>query len=644
MADYNEILNIEIAKAVEVISKLEFVKYLQKNMTKELSGSWNYDFQVVADDLYTAPDRNDIITEEGQQFRVTNVTKEREGEETYINVQARHIAFDLEDIYVIKGKVEIPESPAENINIDYSHDGWLVEYQLKATLHAHLIQLFEFAPGFTVGTVPSTEAVTVTVTSTDVFSNLKKILDRFNCGYLLNNQEISAEKYEDMIDGESIANMHYSVNNINMSRELPYQDVVNKLYAEAEIVPDDPNQNPQTVVIEKGAGYPEYFVNFGQLEEGELVFDEKLDQLAQDYFDIRNNPSPRYSVNIVELKKHPTITGPYEFDTGDIVNVVDPGLGLDEDMVVVSYSYSLLEDTIDSYTSQVHLGRLDQERLPPDFEVFERKKQIVRFSSVDLKEIVQMTRDYIVEQIFGGTSKDLHEIIIKHANRHTRNYPLGIGWNHEVFTGSADYVGLDNAVAGLNNFVNDPEGALKYYGGFEVFDPVEFVKEEVETTPSRFDFENIMNHWIDTYIQSSTNLSNSINTIYVNVFGSSGTVSSETIENQPEHIMERIEGMVLFSGLWKDSVTSVINSALSKAGNPTGIYNEIGGGRNGFVPAINAILNEISNTKVVDVEESGGNLVEQRKQINPKIFTSQENPDDGLGTNGDIWLQFEGGE
>ena len=615
--------------------------FIEKNISKEFSGSWNLDIKAIAAE-YTAPSRNDIITEEGQNFRVTNVEKERSGEETYINVQARHIAFDLEDIYVIKGKVEVPADPPDNINIDPSFDGWQVEYQLKGTLQEHLIELFQFAPGFTVGTVPVTENRTVTVTSTNVFSNMKKILDRFNCGYILDNTEVSAEKYEDMIDGTSSVNLHYSVNNINMSREMPYEDVISKLYAEATIIPDDPAQDPENIVVEKGSGYPEYFVDFGELEEGETQT-EKLDELAQAYYDIRSNPAPRYSFNIVELKNHPDYTGSYIFDTGDIVNVQDPELNINEDMVVVGYNYSLMDDTLDSYTSSVQLGRLEQERLPPDFEVFEREKNKPRYSSVDLKEVVELTRDYIIEQIFGGTAKDLNDFVVKLASRHTLSYPSGLGWKNDVFTGSGEFVGINNVMSGLNSYINDPGGALTYSGDFEVFNPVEFVKEEAQVFPSRFDFESLMNFWIDTYVSVTTDVASEINTAYQNVFGETGTSSSITIENQPEHIMKRIDGMLVFSFFWKNSVTNVINSAISKAGNPTEIYEEIGGGRNGYIPAVNRLYDEISDTKIVSVE----NEQETRKQINPNIFTSEEGPEDTKGTDGDIWLQFEveeGGE
>src|SRR6056297_883548 len=666
--------------------------FIEKIMEKEFSGNWSLSLKAVAAE-YTAPNRSDIITEGGQDFRVMDVVKERSGKETYINVQARHIAFDLEDILVTKGKVLAPSPAPDNMNIKSGYGKWQVEYQLKGTLSEHLSELSKYCPGFTLssGTVAGTR--TVTVTEGTVFENLIKILDQFNAGYELNNKTVTAVSFEDAIGQTATAEMHYGVNNINMSRSSNYEDIIAKLYAKAKVPStevyslwalstvyskedkvtynsinyvcisdhestsdDEPGvginwgtywQEEELVEVISviGAGVPEYLVDFGEFED-EATFNTT----DQAYYDIRSNPQPRYEVGVAELKKHPDFSADtsFTFDVGDVANVIDPDLGLNENMVIVGYSYSLLTDSIDSYSSTVRLGTLDKERIPPRLEIFEKEVTAedienitnifyMRTESLDVKELIAMTRDYIQEQIFGGTVKEINSNLLDYAARFTDSYPLGLGWETgEAFSGTATFVGLDNVVNGLNNFVTSGTAATTYSSAFETIDPVDFVKEDALVGISSWQFRIILKYWIDSYVSSTSNIAASLNSVYDSVIAEPGTVSSITIENQPPAIMKRIDDNAQFSAPWKAGVSEVIDYAINQVGNPTGIYQQLGGGRSGIIPCINELWDEITNLSLVEVTSTN----QLKKYNNPAIFTSELDPDNTKGSDGDVWLKY----
>ena len=614
--------------------------FIEKKISKELSGNWELNIKAIANE-YTAPNRDDIIIEEGQEFRVVNVEKERSFEETYINVKARHKCFDLEDIYVCKGKVTA-DFERDNINIDSGYDGWQVNYQFKGTLQEHLDELFKFTSAFAVGSVPADTSVrTVTVSEGPIFDNFKKILDRFNCGFELNStsavSEVSAFEFNELLGGVTGLYFNYGENNINMSRNDPYEDIISHLYAEAVIVPTDGSEE-YNHIHEVGSGYPEYFVDFGKLET-EL----ELQNLADAYYNIRSNPQPKYSIDAAELKKLPSELTPgditpsdYNFSVGNIVYVNDPGLGINNEKVaIVGHDYSLLED---EYTSTYKLGTLDSERLPPDFEIFETKATNIKsLSNAQIvKEIAKMTRDYIKDNIFGGDVKDINSDLLKYANRFSAYYPGGVGWESPAFSTQGTFAPLENITNGFSNYLDDI--ATVYSDVPETFDPVDFIREEVEDPISKSSFTEVMEFWIDTYIDTATNLPSSINAIFSQLSDETGTTSSATINDSPDHINTRINSMDLTDPLsWQFEVQSIISYALGRTGNPTEIYTQVGGGRNGFIPAINELWQLARDMGVVGVETDGT----ESQYNNPRIYSSEEDPMVDKGKNGDVWLKYE---
>ena len=611
--------------------------FLEKSISKELSGSWNLSIKAIASE-YTAPNRSDLITEEGESFRVIDVNKVREFEETYIEVEARHVCFDLEKIYVTKGKVT-PDYDRTDIIIDKGFDGWQVDYQLKGTLSDHLSELFKFVSGFTVGTAPATDERTVSISEGSVFKNLKIILDRFNCGYDFSGTTVNAYKYSTKISQASSGRVAYSENNINMSRSLNYDDVVGKLYAEAVIVPAAAEKYHK--IEEKGSGHPEYFVDFGELET-----ETELSSLATAYYNIRSDPQPRYTVDVAEISllsdqlPDGQVASDYSFSVGDVVTVTDSELSISENMVVVGYDYSLITDAEDSYTSQVKLGTLDKERLPPDFEIFKGGMNKAYFkartNADDVKELVNMLKKYIEENVFGGDIKKLDGELINYASRHSLTYPSGLGWNGGFISGSGTFAGLDNIITGFSAYIGGTETTKT--SDIEIFNPSNYVKEAFEDFVSRWDFSDLMKFWIDTYIDSATDIATQLNSIYDSVHSGSGSVTSSTIENEPTDIMQRIEDMENLGILWKSEATSVINYALSQAGNPTDVYTEIGGGKNGYIPCIHKLWQEVKNVSISDVAADESETLRDNR---PKIYTSTEDPIETKGENGDIWLKYE---
>ena len=331
-----------------------------------------------------------------------------------------------------------------------------------------------------------------------------------------------------------------------------------------------------------------------------------------------------------------------------MANVIDPDLGLNENMVIVGYSYSLLTNSIESYSSTVRLGTLDKERIPPRLEIFEKEvttediENITnifyrRAEALDVKELIEMTRDYIEEQIFGGTVKEINSNLLDYAARFTDSYPSGLGWDTgEAFSGTATFVGLNNVVTGLNNFVTSGTAATTYSTAFEIIDPVDFVKEDALMGISSWQFREILKYWIDSYISATFNIAANLNNIYDQVFAEPGTVSSITIENQPPAIMKRIDDNAQFSAPWKSGVSEVIDYAINQVGNPTGIYQQLGGGRSGIIPCINELWDEVTNLSLVEVTSTN----QLKKYNNPAIFTSELDPDDTKGSDGDVWLKY----
>jgi len=191
-------------------------------------------------------------------------------------------------------------------------------------------------------------------------------------------------------------------------------------------------------------------------------------------------------------------------------------------------------------------------------------------------------------------------------------------------------------VTGLNNFVTSGTAATTYSSAFEIIDPVDFVKEDALMGISSWQFRDILKYWIDSYVSSTSNIAASLNSVYDSVIAEPGTVSSITIENQPPAIMKRIDDNAQFSAPWKAGVSEVIDYAINQVGNPTGIYQQLGGGRSGIIPCINELWDGITNLSLVEITSTN----QLKKYNNPAIFTSELDPDNTKGSDGDVWLKY----
>jgi len=302
---------------------MNFNNFLSATIHKEYSGEWSLSAEGILKDIIM-PERDDVITVEGEPYRVVNPTKIRNDENQEIGrFDARHVLFDLEGIHVTKGKKKAtyeiisaghePEMPY----IDYEiESGWVVGYQLKGTISDHLSHLFDFAPqafSFALDlTLEEMDRVrVVSITEGDIWGNLRRILDRFNFGFIPDGYGLIVTSRNKLLEQLPTADLHYSVNNINMEREMSYDDIIQKVYATAEAIiePGVEECNPrgdlirEDISVTAGSGYPEYHVSFGEIEadsieEAEII----LDELASEYLNARNAPLARYTVDVAEIK------------------------------------------------------------------------------------------------------------------------------------------------------------------------------------------------------------------------------------------------------------------------------------------------------------------------------------------------------
>jgi len=276
--------------------------FTQANITKEFGGEWSVSLQAIATEV-SAPSRGEVIEVENQPFRVSKVREFRQYQEKHVSIDADHIIFDLEKIKVMKGKVPLNRDEICKIQSDDEviiwpeniTGDWLVDYQMKApTISHHLDQLFEFTEeaGFSYEVVGTgiQGSRTISISKGSVYENLQEILRVYNARFIPDGHKIVI--YPADYSEESGIQFEYALNNVQMSRQENHDAVINKIYAEAQIVgPPDQQFEEYPADTTVGEGYPEVEMHFG-----ELVNEAELEAIAQEYLDVYSDPIPVYNV------------------------------------------------------------------------------------------------------------------------------------------------------------------------------------------------------------------------------------------------------------------------------------------------------------------------------------------------------------
>jgi len=585
---------------------MDFANYITAQLHKEYSGEWSISAEGILKEIYL-PSRDEIITVEEEEYRVVNPTKKRDADDQELgSFEARHVLFDLEDIYVSKGKMEATHNLIASGHegtmpyIDYEIDaGWVVGYQLKGTITDHLSKLFEFAPeafSFVLDLTAEEEDMvrTVTVSAGSIWGNLRRILDRFNFGFLPNSYGLTVTSRNKLLESLSSADLYYSINNIDMERQLHYDDTISKVYATAEAViePDEEagECEPRGDLIREdiskivGSGYPEYHIDFGEIEADSIAeAEDELEALANEYLSVRNDPVARYTVGVAEIK---FIEGyeEYEFDVAEIVDVHDPDIGSGQ-KIVVGYEYSLLDSMSEKMTATVNLGRLPEERIPSDREVFQINN--LSFASNVL--------DFLENELLGGTVKDVEEDL--HIQADIEYLECS---NRKTLHGMADV---------LRDIVNEdrsrPTIDAHDSEDFRVYDLMGAISAK------RKQFLPIIQDFFETYIDVSLGTSsdgiivNRINDIYKDFFPkgldkywppySDPEITNETVisieptsTEEPLFDAEEIWGSD-FNSYELEVAQAILDYAVNAVGDITKIHKGLGGGSNGLVPAINEL-------------------------------------------------------
>ena len=586
------------------------------DMNKEYSGNWSLSISMVYSTLI---ERGDTITADGQDFRVTEAVKNRSFEETYLNIEAKHVIFDLEGIKVIGAKEGTDE----------------VSYTKRDTLSNHLDYLFTFDEsneyGYSIDASFDTSIKrVVAINDGNIFDNLKSILERFNARFEPNNKNVVI--YPHTYSISTAYKCEYTSNNINMDRNENYNDMFTKLFAEAVIVgpPEEPFEEYK-YYYETGSGYPEAHIDFGEAET-EL----ELENMANEYLGIYSDPPPRYSVDVAELQNldanHPAYQD-WVFDIAQEVQVLDTELDINEDMVVKSYTYSLLDNTEEATTSTLELGSLGIEALPPKLE----------FLRIDRTNLAEMILDWLHDEFFGGDPSDLDENL-KHLAK-------------KVEIHGNDRLTLDGACDVLEAIADEeiirPQIPDHYPDDYKLYKPIEKIaKYRIQSFDT---LEKYLKRYIDTLATGNINVNTAYDTIYgmgaehtetievvfdvwidlayVNVedaeiddyeegvdyhineeegqisFDSTGGMTegeeydvtytygaSGTVESIPQPTAEEVweEGEITETEGYQ-LANDIIDYAYTQCGNPTDIYTEIGGGRDGFIGGINSLHERFIN-------------------------------------------------
>jgi len=602
-----------------------FSNVIQARVSKEYSGNWTLDIKMVATGNPRVEEGQTVAADE-QLFRVESATEERNFEELYLDIKCKHIFFDLENIQICPGKVA------------GQHSGWKVDHTFSGTIEEHINNLLEYdlSNNFSYAEgagLDFEEVRSVDIEEGSILENLNTVLQEFGARVSLG--EDSNNPYLITVNGYEhapaiSAQCEYSKNNINMSREYNEADRIDKLFAQAAVIDTGENK-----INEYGVGSIEEFRHFGVVEN-----EAELNDRAQEYFDIRSEVLPRYSIDVAELKKLDSEHFAYEdwgFDVAKTVQVVDTELGINEPMIVMGYNYSLLED--EKYTSTLELGRHEREYTePPRLDRSDRR--------LDAKDIIWTIINYIKDKVFGGGTKDVASELLKHTAPTNISRPSGF-----LFADSIDAKILHSIVSTLEDF---KEGtATINTAEWEVLDVDAFIDENVSGTLFIPDMRRIIEYYIDTVATDAFNppaLAPQINSIYEDIKGEAGTIDSIAPTYLPDFISEKLGGRTATPGKnrYEMLAEDMIEYAYNQVGNPTEIYTEISGGRDGIISAINELFREMTSVSMQIEYTSTENSEEisevEKKTVMPRMFVSPSDPDDTKGTDGDIWFRHEEGE
>lgn len=304
---------------------------VRAKVDKELSGNWTVAFRAVLD---TAPvlTQDSLLTIEGQPFIINKLGDFREGEQKYIDVTAVHQIFHLEQ--------NILDEP-------YTYKGNVVEH-VETLLQRQEGTNFTVAVDPTMSGTPLEEFLEVGAeldfsVGDDLYRSFRSILWNFLARYRVDGNVIYLMPENHVVP--SSISFRYGFNNVSVQRDYDLDNVVKKLVARAWLkgVMFEGNLDP-VVTVEYGSGTPARFADFGTLDSM-----TSLNLIASRYMSTRETPDATYRMRVVDLlrldpAKRPGGVSSTPIDVGLAVHVEDPGLGIDQDLLVQKYSYSLIED------------------------------------------------------------------------------------------------------------------------------------------------------------------------------------------------------------------------------------------------------------------------------------------------------------
>ncbi len=593
---------------VHLFSSLNNIVYA--DVEKEYSGNWSVNLRLIKE---TAPTivRGDTLNIDGQLFNINKPEQIKEENKVFVDFEAVHVAFELEEKLVAPGKISEIPGP-----------GWRDEYHFTGNVIEHIEKLLDFDDEdvFTVISGGNISYPLDTTTEKSIFigrgsilDGLNKILKYFYCRAEFNNRQIIV--HPDNYKIPTSFSCEYALNNLSIKREINEEDRITKLIAKATLFDFfDEDDTGDVVYKSYGSGYKEAFVDFGEVGKG-TPLTANLDSLANEYLDFYNNPLPRYVIEVSELKN--IINTPegedysdWEFDVAQEIQVKDNDLGIEKNLIVKKYEYSLVEK---DKPSKLHLGTIQRDIMREINKP--REQSVVIWDRINVERYIEVFMDYINKRIFGGDIRDINPELLN-------------------ITATTEIEGetrktLNGAITAIENIMSDT--VVSNTNNFEIYNIYEQLEGRIFL--SLMGVTSMIRRYIRSTVESG--IVDAVNNAYQNVIGEVGTVDliepwdDISIFEDEFNLSERQQGARIFN---------LIDSLI---GNPTGIYTEIGGGRNGIIPAINNLYNKIQSVSLTQVEKEGEELVETRKKYNPRIFTSKEEPDDGKGTDGDIWFQFE---
>jgi len=261
-----------------------------------------------------------------------------------------------------------------------------------------------------------------------------------------------------------------------------------------------------------------------------------------------------------------------------VVDVHDPEIGSGE-KIVVGYEYSLLDATSEKMTSVVSLGRLAEERIPPDREVFE----------IDSMAFASNVMTFLQDNFFGGDIKDLEEDLLKQAKVE----------EIECY----DRKTLHKVVDVLRDIVDENRARPT----IDAHDSVEFRSYDPmgKISAKRKQFLPLVQTFFEAYVDvtlggSGTRIVNRINDIYEDFFPEN--LADHWPPYEPAEVEEEPgaeEEKLLYDAeeIWGSDFNeyeievaqAILDYAVATVGDIKKIHEGLGGGKDGLIPAINEL-------------------------------------------------------